>query len=97
MCSATASARPRWRIGISAGGIGDDRDTNRVGIRFRRADIALRGFDAAADAAEQIDFVSDFQPGRVIGRCVGATLVAPACPAGTNATLRQPIDLHLAQ
>ena len=56
-------------IGISAGGVGDDRDAHRIGIGLGRADIALRGLDATADAAEQVDFVGDVEPGiDVIGR-----------------------------
>ncbi len=49
------------RIGVGAGSLGDDRNANRIGVGRCRADIAPRRLDAAADAAEQIDFISNVE------------------------------------
>ena len=86
-------------IGIGARGFGDDRDADGVGIRLGGADIAARGLDAAADAAEQVDFVGDVEAGIEAGLAfASAALVAAArSPSALTPTCGQAVDLDLAQ
>ena len=46
-------------VGIGARGFGDDCDANRIGVGLRRANIAARRLDAAADPAEQVDLIAN--------------------------------------
>ena len=85
------------RVGIGSRGVRDDRDANRVGIRLGCGDVASASLDAAADAAEQVDFISDLQSGIEAGGCVRLAWIAAARGAGADTALGKTVDLHFAE